>query len=691
MKYKFGQFISKHRKLILLITLILIIPAVIGMKITKINYDILSYLPSDIETVQGQRILQNEFKVGAFSIVIVDDTMPAKDILKMEEKIKQVDGVDKVVSGVDIIGTTMPIELLPDSAKDVLNKDGTTPILITFRTGMAEGATLDSIDKIREITGEQCRVSGASASANDIKVILNSEMSIYIIVASILCFLVLFIALDSYIVPLFLLSGIGISILYNMGSNIIFGHISYITEAIATVLQLGVTMDFSIFLYHSYQRAKEKADNIEDAMAMAIDSTLSSVLGSSLTTIAGFLALCTMELTLGVDIGLVMAKGVFIGLISVVTILPATLLSFDKLIEKTKHKEFLPKFNGLRKLAINKYKIIIILFVVLAIPALYGNSNLDVYYNLTSKLPESLASVPANRELADKYGMVSTQIILVDKNLSNKYVNEMLDKIDNLDGVEWSIGKSKLEGTSIPESMLPKDVIDIFEHGDYQMIIVNSSFETATGKANELVEQINKIVKSYDDKAILAGQAPLMKDLVQVADHDFNMVNIASIGVVLVIMFIVLKSGILPIILTVVIEFAICVNTSISFYTGQKLPFIASIVIGTIQLGATIDYAILMTNKYLDKRKTGANRIESAKFAISKSLNSIIVSALCFCSATLGVSIISRVDIAASICTLLSRGAIISMLVVALALPAFLIIFDKLICKTTKGMKNLVS
>lgn len=691
MKYKFGQFIAKHRKIILIIALLLIIPSIIGIQATKINYDILSYLPGNIETVQGQKILTDEFHVGSFSIIIVDDTMPTKDILKMEDKIKEVDGVDKVVSGADLIGTTVPTEMLPDEAKDVINKDGTTPILVTFKTGMAEGSTLDSIDKIRDITGEQCKVSGVSASADDVRVILNSEMATYVVVAAVLCFLVLLIALDSYAVPAFLLGGIGIAILYNMGSNTMLGQISYITKAIATVLQLGVTMDFSIFLYHSYQRAKAQYDNKEEAMAKAIEATLSSVLGSSLTTIAGFLALCTMELTLGVDIGLVMAKGVLIGLICVVTILPSTLLIFDKLIEKTKHKEVLPKFNGLRKLAVNHYRLILIVFVIVAIPALYGNSHLNVYYNLTSTLPDSLASVPANKELSDKYGMVSTQIILVDKNMANYKVNEMLDKIDNLDGVEWTLGKSKLAGTFLPDEIIPSDVKDIFESGNYQMIVVNSSYETATDDANNLVDEINSIVKQYDNKAILAGEAPLMKDLVQVADHDFNMVNISSIAVVLIIMFIVLKSGSLPIILTAVIEFAICVNTSISCYSGQTLPFIASIVIGTIQLGATVDYAILMTNKYMDKRKTGATKKESAEFALDNSINSIIVSAFCFCSATLGVSLISKVDIAASICTLLSRGAIISMVVVILILPAFLITFDKLICKTTKGMKNLAN
>lgn len=687
---KFGNWVCKHSKVIIIISLLLLIPSVIGIKATRINYDILSYLPSNIETVDGQNILSEDFGMGSFSVLIVDDEMPTKDIIKLEEKIRSIDCVNTVIGATDIMGTNMPMEMLPDDVKDIIDKEGTTAILVTFKTGIAEDDTLKAIEDIKKLAKTQCRVSGISATEDDIKNLLNSEMTIYVIVAVVLCIIVLQISLDSFIVPVFLLGSIGIAILYNMGSNVIFGEISYITKAIATVLQLGVTMDFSIFLYHSYQKEKQTSANINEAMAKAIDNTLNSVVGSSLTTIAGFLALCTMQLAIGKDIGLVMAKGVLIGLICVVTVLPAALLVFDKVISKGKHKEILPAFTHIRDFTIKHYKGIIVMFVILSIPAMYGNSHVSVYYNLNKTLPETLDSVIANKELSDKYGMVSTQIVLVDKNMQDYKVNEMLDEIDGLDGVEWSLAKSKLTNGSIPDEVLPEDIKSVFESDKYQMILVNSSYETATDEQNDLVNKINTIIKKYDDNAILAGEAPLMKDLVEIADVDFNSVTISSIVVILILMIFVFKSPTIPVLLIATIEFAIFVNMSFACYLNQTIPFVSSIVIGTIQLGATVDYAILMTNNYLNARIDGKDKKEAAKYAMDNSMKSIIVSASCFFAATCGVSIISNIDMVGSICTLISRGALISMVAVIFVLPALLIAFDKLICKTTKRTKNIV-
>lgn len=687
---KFGSFICKYRVAITIISIILILPSVIGIKSTRINYDILTYLPNNVETIEGQRILSDDFNMGAYSILIVDKDMKPKDVLKIEEKIRQIDCVDKVVGLYDALGTSVPINILPDDIKEKIGPDGKTPIIVTFSSGLAEDNTLKAIEDIRDITNKQCMVAGMSATSEDIKELLNSEMAVYVVIAVILCIAVLSITLDSFSVPFFLLGSIGIAILYNMGTNVLLGEISYITKAIATVLQLGVTMDFSIFLYHSYQSEKKKAKDIYEAMANAIGNTLSSVVGSSLTTIAGFLALCTMQLTLGTDIGLVMAKGVLIGLVCVVTVLPAAILVCDKFISKTSHREILPEFSHLRDFVVKHYKIAIIVFIVSLIPAIYGNNHVNVYYNINKTLPEKLASVPANNELSDKFGMVSMQIALVDKNLPDSMVNNMLDEVNKLDGVEWSISKSKIVNSSIPEEMIPEDIKSIFQSNKYQLIMINSSFETATDAENELVDKINEVIKKYDENAILAGEAPLMKDLVQIADIDFNNVNITSIAVIFILMIIVFKSLTIPVILVVVIEFAIFLNMSCTCYSNTTIPFVASIVIGTIQLGATVDYAILLTNKYLDARILGKDKKESAKYALENSMKSIMVSATCFFSATCGVSIISEIDMVGSICTLISRGALISMIVVITILPAFLITFDKIICKTTKATRKVV-
>lgn len=685
---KFSEFICKHRKLILIIALLLIIPSIIGMQATRINYDILVYLPDDVETIKGENILSNNFNMGGYSIIVLDD-MPTKEILKLEDKIKEIDNVEIVASLADVIGENIPVEMLPDEVQDRLYKDNSTLMFVTFKDSISSDKTLETVEKLREITDERCKISGMSAMVLDTRDVSNSEITIYVLIAVGLCLLILQLALDSYFAPILLLLNIGIAILYNMGTNVFLGQVSYITKAISSVLQLGVTMDFAIFLYHSYIQEKAQNSNIEDAMATAIRKTLVSVVGSSLTTIAGFLALCSMNLTLGKDIGLVMAKGVLFGVICVVTVLPALILCCNSLIEKTKHKEILPKFTKLKDFIIKHYKWAIAIFIVVLPIAFYGYQNTQIYYNLDKSLPDTLGSVVANEELKDKFNMVSTEIILVDKDLESSKVNEMLDKIDELDGMEWSISLSKLEKLGIPKEMLPEELINKIESDKYQLIIINSSYEMATDELNNQVNKINNIIKEYDEDAILAGEGPLMKDLVEISNHDFNSVNTVSIGIIFLIMICVLKSISLPVILIAVIEFAIFINMGIPYYTNTVLPFIASIVIGTIQLGATIDYAILITTKYITQRKEGNDKKQAIDFALSTSISSIIVSGLCFFGATFGVGAYSKIEMIGSLCTLMSRGAIISMAVVIFMLPAFLMIFDKLICKTTIGMKNV--
>ena len=685
---KFGEKICKHKKLIFIIALLLLIPSAIGMMATRVNYDILAYLPDEVETVQGENILQNEFNMGSYSIIVTEN-MSTKDIQKLENKFKELENVEKVVSVADLLGANVPVEMLPDEVKDIAYKDGDTMILVTFKDGISSDTTLNTIEEMRKVTDKQCKISGMSALVLDTKYIANSEIVTYVIIAVILCMIVLQFALDSYLAPIFLLASIGIAILYNMGSNILLGEISYITKAISAVLQLGVTMDFAIFLYHSYKAEKENYSNNDEAMAHAISKTLVSVIGSSLTTIAGFLALCSMNLTLGKDIGIVMAKGVLLGVISVVTVLPAMLLIFDKWIEKTKHKEILPKFKKLRDFNIKHYKAIIVAFLIIVPFAVYGYSNIEVYYNLNKTLPDTLQSIEATNTLQDKFNMVSTEIALIDKDIPNYKVNEMLNKIDDLDGVEFALGYSKITESGIPEEIIPEDIKSVFQTGEYQLVVISSDYELATDELNEQVDKINSIIKEYDEDALLAGEGPLMKDLVEISDHDFNSVNSVSIAVIFVIMIFVLKSISLPVILMIVIEFAIFLNMGISTYTNTTLPFIASIVIGTIQLGATIDYAILITTKYINLRKEGKDKKEAVREALGTSISSIIVSGLCFFGATFGVGICSKIGMIASLCTLMARGAIISMITVIMILPAFLMLFDKLICKTTVGMRKV--
>ena len=682
----FARKICKNKTLILIIAILLLIPSFLGMKATRVNYDILVYLPENIETMQGQNILQNNFNMGSYSIVLLDN-MKTKDIKKLEEKFRNTDNVEKVVGVSDILGTNIPVEMIPDDIKDKVYKDGTTALLVTFKEGISSDKTLETIETLRSMTDKQCKISGMSATVLDTRDLSNSEVVIYVAIAVVLCFIILQLALDSYVAPVFLLLNIGIAILYNMGTNIFLGEISYITKAISAVLQLGVTMDFAIFLYHSYIAEKEKTQDKEEAMAQAISKTFVSVIGSSLTTIAGFLALCSMNLTLGKDIGLVMAKGVLFGLICVVTVLPALILTFDKSIEKTKHKEIMPKFKHLKDFNIKHRWAIIAVFVIVLPFAVWGYTHTEVYYNLDKSLPKTLPSIEANTELKEKFNMVSTEIALIDKSVPTHEIKEMLEEIENVDGIEWTLSYAKL--SSLPEEMLSDDIKSVFENDKYQLILINSNYEMATDELNEQITKVNDIIKEYDKDAILAGEGPLMKDLVEIANHDFNSVNTVSISIIFIIMIFVLKSISLPVILITIIEFAIFINMGIPAYTHTSLPFVASIIIGTIQLGATIDYAILITTKYITLRKEGKDKKSAIDEALGTSISSIVTSGLCFFGATFGVGVYSKIEMIGSLCTLMSRGALISMVVVITVLPAFLMMFDKLICKTTMGMKEV--
>ena len=686
---KISSFIVKHYKLILIIAIIFLIPSIIGYKATRINYDILTYLPDKIKTVQGEDILSKDFKTGAYSIVVLDN-MPTKEILKLEENIKEkIDNVEICASIADVVGEEIPIEMLPDEIKDKVYKDGSTLMIVTFKDAISSDETMQSIEKLREITDERCKISGMSATLLDTRSLSQSEILIYVVIAVVLCLIILQLALDSFVAPVLLLLNIGFAILYNMGSNIFLGQISYITKAISAVLQLGVTMDFAIFLYHSFVNEKEHTNNINEAMTIAISKTMTSVVGSSLTTIAGFLALCSMDLTLGKDIGIVMAKGVLFGLICVITVLPALILTFNKAIEKTKHRVVLPKFRTITKFVTKHYIILAILFIIILPIAFYGYKNTEVYYKLDASLPETLASVSANKEVKEKFKIVSPEIILVDSKLSDEKVSKMLDEIEDIEGIDWTLSLSKISKVGIPTDMLPEDLTKKIKNDKYQLVIINSKYEMATNELNKQIEEVNKILENYDKNAILAGEGPLMNDLVEVSDHDFNSVNTVSIAIIFLIMMFVLKSISLPVILICIIEFAIFINMGIPFYTHTTLPFVASIVIGTIQLGATIDYAILITTKYIEMRKQGKNKHDAVEHAVGTSINSIFVSGLCFFGATFGVGAYSNIEMIGSLCTLMARGAIVSTITVALMLASFLMIFDKIICKSTIGMKNI--
>ncbi len=684
---KVGKKIVKFRVPILILSIILLIPAVWGYVNTRINYDVLTYLPEDIETMQGQEIMTNDFGIGAFSMLMVDG-MEDKEIVKLKEKVEKVDGVENVLWYDSLADISVPQSVLPSKLYDEYNTEDGTMMAVFFKDGTSSDETMKAITEIRKITGEQCFLSGMSAIVEDAKELAEKETPLYVLIAVALSALVLAITMESIFVPVLFLLSIGIAIVYNLGTNVFFGEISYITKALAAVLQLGVTMDYSIFLMHSYQEQQVRYNgDKERAMAHAISQTFSSVIGSSVTTVAGFIALCFMSFTLGKDIGIVMAKGVIFGVLVCVTVLPSMILCCDKLIEKTKHKPLLPDIGRISDKVTKRYVIYVVTFVILLFPAIYGNNHTGVYYNLDESLPKDLPSVIANTKLKEDYNMNTTHMILVDSSVAGSDVKKMSQEIEKVDGVKWVLGLDNLVGSGVPADMLPESVTGMLKNDKYQLLMVNSTYKVATDKVNKQIEQIDKIMDKYDKGAMLVGEGPLTKDLINITDTDFKRVSAVSIGIVFVIILLLFKSITIPVILVGVIEFAIFVNMGIPFYTGTKLPFVASIVIGTIQLGATVDYAILMTTRYQRERSRGAGKFDAITTAHKFSAQSIIVSALSFFAATIGVGLYSNIDMISSLCILMARGALISMVVVVLILPSLFMVFDKIIVKTSKGFR----
>ncbi len=682
---KLGKKIVKYRAAILIVSFLLLIPSALGYLNTRINYDVLTYLPEDIETMQGQDIMVEDFGTGAFSMLIVDG-MKDKDVSELKKQIEEVEHVSKVLWYDSAADISVPQSMLPDNIYEVFNSDTGTMMAVFFDESTSSDGTMGAITEIRKLSGKQCFISGMSAIVTDTKELAESETPIYVLIAVLLSSIVLGVTMESLVVPVLFLISIGMAIVYNLGSNYFLGEISYITKALAAVLQLGVTMDYSIFLMHSYDEQQLRFDGDKKrAMAHAISQTFSSVIGSSVTTVAGFISLCFMSFTLGKDIGVVMAKGVLFGVLACVTILPSMILCCDKLIEKTKHRPLLPNINRLSDRMTKKYPVFALIFVVLLVPAVYGNNHTGVYYNLDETLPKELPSIIANEKLKDDYDMNTTHMLLVNSSVPSHDVSRMLREIEKVDGVKWTLGIDKLAGPGIPSDMLPSEATNMLKTDKYQLVMINSVYKVASEEVNAQVDAINRITERYDKDALLVGEAPLTKDLIDITDHDFKMVSIVSIGVIFLIILLLFRSVSLPVILVGVIEFAIFVNMGIPFYTGTTLPFVASIVIGTIQLGATVDYAILMTTRYRRERSRGAGKYDAVTTAHQASAQSIIVSALSFFAATFGVGMYSNIDMISSLCILMARGAVISMLVVVFILPSMFMIFDKVIVKTSKG------
>ena len=681
----FGKKVVKYRVLILILGVLLLIPSVFGYLHTRVNYDVLTYLPDNIETMKGQDILVNDFGTGAFSMFIVDG-MEEKDVAKLKEKIEKVDHVANVIWYDSISDISVPMSMLPDDIYDVFNSDTGTMMAIFFDEGTSSDGTMDAIAQIREIAGKQCFLSGMSAVVTDTKNLAEKETPVYVLIAVILAVVVLGLTMESFFVPLLFMLSIGMAIIYNLGSNYFMGEISYITKALAAVLQLGVTMDYSIFLMHSYAEQQVRYDGDKKrAMAHAISQTFSSVIGSSVTTIAGFIALCFMSFTLGLDIGIVMVKGVIFGVIACVTILPSMILCCDKIIEKTKHKPFLPDIGRISDKVTKRYLVYVVLFLLFLFPAIYGNNHTAVYYNLDETLPKDLPSIIANEKLKEDYDMNTTHMILVDSSVSSTDVNKMIKEMDKVDGVKWALGLDSLVGPSVPSDMIPESVSSMLKNDKYQLLLVNSEYKVASDEVNAQIKTLNKTLHKYDKTGMLIGEGPLTADLIDITDQDFKTVSAVSIGIIFVIILVLFKSISLPVILVGVIEFAIFVNMGIPYYTGTKLPFVASIVIGTIQLGSTVDYAILMTTRYKRERNHGANKHDAITTAHKVSAQSIMVSALSFFAATIGVGLYSNIDMISSLCILMARGALISMVVVIFVLPSMFMVFDKVIVKTSKG------
>ena len=685
---KFSRAVVKYRIPIVIISILLLIPSVIGIVKTRINYDILSYLPGDIDTMEGQDIMLDEFGKGGFSFVILEG-MDDKDIVKLKEKIEQVDAVGDVLWYDTAADITIPKELLPDDIYDVFNNEDSTMMAVFFNKSTSADESLDAVAEIRKIAGEQCFVSGMTAIVEDIKELTNEEMPMYVVIAVILTSIVLAVSMDSFLIPVIFMLSLGMSILYNLGTNIFKGEISFLTQALTAVLQLAVTIDYSIFLWHSYKEQKTFYPNDnKEAMAVAISKTVTSVVSSSLTTVAGFLALCFMSYTLGMDMGIVMAKGVILGVICCITVLPSLILICDKALEKTMHKDFLPNMDGISKFIVNHRAVFLILFAVLLVPSIYGQINTNVYYNLTDSLPHDLNSAIANTKLSEEYNMASTHIVMCRSDMSSKEVSKMTAEMEKVDGVSFALGFDSLVGPMIPKEIIPESITNTLKSENWQMIIVGSDYKPASDEVNSQIEKLSSIIKNYDEGGMVIGEAAATKDLISITDHDFQVVNIVSIAAIFVIIFIALKSISLPIILVAVIEFAITVNMGLPFYIKTTIPFIASVVIGTIQLGATVDYAILMTTRYKTERISGKSKYDAVTIALKTSIKSIMVSALGFFAATFGVGMYSNVDMISQLCTLMSRGAIISMVTVICVLPSMLMLLDKPIRATTLGMKT---
>ena len=687
---KFGKVVVKLRIPILVLSFLLLIPSVIGYFNTRVNYDILYYLPSDIDTMQGQDILLDDFGKGAYAMVVVDG-MNKSNVSKLVKKVEGVDHVASVISYSGVVGDDVPSEILPDKFRSYFeNEDsGATLFAIFFDGTTSSDDTMKAIKEVRDVTDNQCYIAGMSAVVTDTKTMAEKETPFYVLVAVVLVCIVLAIFMDSFLVPVFFMLSIGMAIVYNLGSNYFLGEVSYITKALAAVLQLGVTLDYSIFLWHSYKEAKEETpDDHHEAMAVAIGNTLTSVVGSSITTVAGFIALCFMSFTLGLDLGVVMAKGVVLGVIGCVTILPSLILTFDKALEKTMHREIMPNFDKPARWIVNHSWIFLIIFVLLLGPAIYGYNNTKVYYDLSDTLPEKLNCSQANKMLADNFdGTNSIYMILADSNLSAEDSNAMMNEVNDLDGISFALSIDSALGGEIPTEMLTDSLVSELKGDEYQIMMVSTNYTIASDEINDQINKVDAIAKKYDAKSMVIGEAPCTKDLITITDKDFKTVSAVSIVAIFFIIFFVLKSISLPVILVAAIEFAIFVNMGIPYYTGTTIPFISSVVIGTIQLGATVDYAILMTTRYKRERAAGNSKKEAISIALGTSIPSIIVSALGFFAATFGVGMIASVDMIASLCTLMARGAIISMFVVIFVLPSLFVLLDKVIIHTSLGFK----
>lgn len=684
---KLGRQIVKFRIPIFIISILLLIPAVFGYINTRVNYDVLYYLPDDIETMKGQNILMDEFGTGAYSMFVCEG-MNNKDVAALKEKIEAVEHVSQVVWYDSFMDLSFPMEMLPEEIRTAFNSENSTMMFIIFDSTTSSDETMDAIDAIRRLADKQCFLSGMSAIVTDTRNLAESEVTIYVVIAVILSSIVLALTMGSYLIPVLFLLSIGMAILYNMGTNLFLGEISYITKALSAVLQLGVTMDYSIFLWHSYQEQQSfYPENHKEAMAQAIAATVKSVVASSVTTIAGFIALCFMSFTLGLDLGIVMTKGVIFGVLCCVTILPSMIMIFDSALEKSKHRQLIPDFPRASGFVVKHHKVFAVLFVVLFIPFAYFQANTDVYYNLDSSLPEDLESIVANTKLQEEYHMGAAHMILLDQNISDKGKYEMIDEMEQVDGVKQVLGLESIIGPAFPQSMIPPDIKDILESGQYELMLITNEYATASDEVNRQIEDLNQVLKKYDPTGMLVGEAPCTKDLIDITAHDFKVVSAISILAVFFIIALSFKSISLPVILVMVIEGAIFINMGIPYLTGAKLPFIASIVIGTIQLGATVDYAILMTSRYEKERGSGKNKKESIQIAHSSSMRSIMVSAFSFFAATFGVGMYSKIDMISSLCLLMARGALISMCAVLLFLPAMFWIFDGIICRTSLNFK----